>query len=90
MFSDTNPEAAEVEWETLRKMTLSQRSLLLGAMTTTDYFYQAKRAIARSNPGASQREINHIFIGFHYGESLANEVKASLEARDLELYRSGQ
>lgn len=81
MLSDTDPEAAEVQWELLRRMTPAQRSSLMATMTTTA-FGHAKRAIAQANPGATQREIDHIFISVHYGDKLANEVKAYLEARD--------
>lgn len=81
MLSDTDPEAAEVQWELLRKMTSSQRSSLMTALTATA-FGHAKRAIARANPGATQREVDLIFISNHYGETLAQEVKAYLEARD--------
>lgn len=83
MLSDTDPDAAEVQWEILRRMTSSQRSSLMAAMTTTA-FNHSKRAIARSNPGATQREINHIFISVHYGEDLARQVTAYLQARDVE------
>ncbi len=81
ILSDTDPEVAEVQRELLRKMTSSQRSSLMTALTAAA-FGHAKRAIARANPGATQREIDLIFIGAHYGEALAQEVKAYLEDRD--------
>ena len=81
MLSDTDPEAAEVQWEILSRMTSSQRSSLLGALVTTAVNH-SKRAIARANPGATQRELDLIFISTHYGDELAQEVKAYLEARD--------
>lgn len=81
MLSDTDPEAAEVQWEIMRRMTDSQRFSLMGTLTTT-VIGHAKRAIAQANPGASQREIDLIFIRTHYGQELASEVQAYLESRD--------
>ena len=81
MLSDTDPEAAEVQWEILRNMTSSQRSSLMCAMTTAA-FAHSKRAIARANPGATPREIDYIFISTHHGVALANAVQAYLEDRD--------
>ncbi len=81
MLSDTDPEAAEVQWELLRKMTTSQRSSLLGALTTAAVGH-SKRAIARANPDATQREIDLVFIRIQYGDELARNVKAYLEDRD--------
>ena len=81
MISDTDPEAAEVQWAIMRRMSESQRSNIMLTLTTTA-FGHAKRAIARANPGASQREIDLIFIRCHHGPALADAVKAYLEGRD--------
>ena len=81
MLSDTDPEAAEVQLECLRRMTPQQRFSLFCALQNATWAH-AKRGIARANPGATQRELDLIFIRVHYGDELADAVQADLEARD--------
>src|SRR4051794_12163914 len=72
-------EAEVAQWESTYKKNALPREIRGGELTTA-YFAYAKQAIAEANPGASKLEIDHIFISKHYGEALAQEVKAYLEA----------
>lgn len=80
MLSDTSPEAEKVQIELLRKATNAQRLGL--ALSMTDLAIGlAKRAIARANPGLSQRELDLIYLEVHYGRELAGRVRDYLKDR---------
>jgi len=80
MLSDTSPEAEKVQIELLRNATNSQR--LAMALSMTDLAIRlARRAIARANPGLSQRELDLKFVEIHYGNDLAERVREYLRGR---------
>jgi len=80
MLSDTSPEAEKVQIELLRKASNAQRLGL--ALSLTDLAIDlAKRAIARANPGLSQRELDLKFVEIHYGKDLAQRVREYLKDR---------
>ena len=81
MISDTSPEAAAVQIELLRKATVGERLALMLSMTRTAISL-SRRAIARANPLASQRELDLLFVEVHYGPELAARVREYLEGRD--------
>ncbi|MBC8229537.1 hypothetical protein H8E77_08325 [bacterium] len=39
----------------------------------------SRRAISRANPGLSEKEINLIFVAYHYGDELANRLRTYME-----------
>jgi hypothetical protein len=41
----------------------------------------SRRAISRANPGLSEQEVNLIFVAYHYGEHLANRLRAYMGQR---------
>ena len=41
----------------------------------------SRRAISRANPGLSEQELNLIFVAYHYGDELANRLRAHMENR---------
>lgn len=81
MHIDDDYDVTDVPLDVLRNMTMTQRFSLTVELTEA-YIARKKQAIATANPGATQRELNDIFIRTYYGEELADEVKAFLEARD--------
>jgi len=80
MFSDTSPEAEQVQIELLRRATNAERLGL--ALSMTDLAIGlARRAIARANPGLSQQELDLIYLEVHYGRELARRVRDYLKER---------
>jgi len=49
-------------------------------MTDTVRFL-SRRAIERQNPGLSKREIDLLFVKYHYGSELAERLREYLERR---------
>lgn len=43
----------------------------------------SRRAISRANPELSEQEVNLIFVAYHYGENLANRLRAYMEQKKL-------
>ena len=78
MFSDTTPEAEQVQIELLRKATVAEiiarvRSLSALAISLS------RRAIARANPEMTPEEVNLKFVELHYGKRLAEELREYLK-----------
>jgi hypothetical protein len=79
-LSDTDPEAALVQLELLRKATPARR-LALALSLSRSVMELARSGIARRMPGASDRELGLRFVALHYGEDLARELDAHLTTR---------
>jgi hypothetical protein len=77
---DTDPDAERMQLDLLRKMTAAERFQLVRSLTQTTR-QLAWRAIQRANPDATAEEIALIFVAVHYGEDLANRLRAYLAAR---------
>jgi hypothetical protein len=71
--NDTSPEAEEVQLDLIRHLTPSERALKSLRMTTR-LIRECKAAIARNNPGLTQRQIGLAFIELNYGKELAAAV----------------
>jgi len=80
MLSDTSPEARKVQIELLRKLTTAERFAKVRALTARTVRL-SKRAIARANPDFSPEQLRLRFIELHYGEELAERVRAYLRNR---------
>jgi hypothetical protein len=80
--SDTERAAGNVQLQLLRAKTPSQRSRLVCSMTHTAIFH-AKRAIERAHPGLNQQDRDLLFIKVHYGNELADEVRAYRQEHSL-------
>jgi len=78
MLSDTHPEAEKVQIELLREMTIAQR---LGRMRSLSAMVVklSRRAIARAHPELTPREVDLMWVHWHYGEELAREIREYLE-----------
>jgi hypothetical protein len=72
--SDTNLEVEKVLIDLIRQKSIPQKLSVLGSLSSL-VIQLSKRAIARKNPALKKREINLLFVKFHYGESLYNRVK---------------
>jgi hypothetical protein len=73
-LSDTSSDVEQKRLELLRNMTPQQRHAQMVRLTN-DVICASKRAIARANPGLSEKEIGHLFIELHYGKELADAVR---------------
>lgn len=78
--SDTDPEAARMQIDLLRRATPGRRLQL--ALSLTQTVIELSRAgLARQMPGATREEIGLRFVELHYGPELAAELRAHLQAR---------
>lgn len=77
---DTHPDAERVQIELLRNMPAEER-LRLGLSWSHTVRQLAWQAIERANPGASREELGLIFVAVHYGQDLADRVRAYLAER---------
>ena len=75
---DTNPETERVLISLIRKVSLSKKlSQTLSLSHTT--IQLSKRAIARANKNLDIDQIKLLFINYHYGEDLAEQVKKYID-----------
>jgi len=79
-LSDTDPEAERVQLELLRAASPSQRLQLALSMSRT-VLTLSRAALVRAFPEDSPEEIGLRFVALHYGQELADEVRADLAAR---------
>jgi hypothetical protein len=78
--SDTHPDAERVQIELLRCATVGQRAEIAISLTQTT-IELSRRAIRRAHPDASEQEVGLIFVALHYGQDLADRVRAYLDRR---------
>jgi hypothetical protein len=79
-LSDTDPEAAQVQLELLRRATPARR-LALALSLSRSVIELSRAGIAGRMPGAGERDVGLRFVSLHYGEQLARELDAYLAAR---------
>jgi hypothetical protein len=71
---DTQPETERVLISLIRKESLSEKlSQILSLSQTT--IHLSKRAIARANRNSDIDQIKLLFINYHYGKDLAENVE---------------
>lgn len=78
MHSDTDPRVEKVLVDLLRKANPRKRLARIGALSAT-VRNLSRRAIARANPSLSQRELDVLFVEYHYGPELARKFRLYLE-----------
>jgi len=79
---DTEPQAEKVQIGLIRKSSVSKRiSRVLSLSQTTRYL--SRRAIQRTNPSFSEREVNLAFVANHYGQDLAERLRSYMEHKRL-------
>jgi hypothetical protein len=79
-LSDTDPEAALVQLDLMRRASPGQR-LRLAMSLSRAVIALSRDGLARRMPGASETEIGLRFVALHYGGALAEEVRADIESR---------
>jgi hypothetical protein len=72
---DTSPDAERVQIELLRAATPSRRLALVRSLSAT-VVDLSRRAIRRAHPDLSEREVLLRWVALHYGEELAERVRA--------------
>ena len=80
-LTDTDPEAARVQLELLRRATPARR-LALALSLSRSVLELSREGIARREPGASAQEVGLQFVELHYGRGLAAELRAELATRE--------
>ena len=79
-LSDTDPEAARVQLELLRRASPAKR-LSLALSLSRSVLGLSRRGLARRLAGASEEEIGLRFVELHYGRELAQELRLDLARR---------
>lgn len=78
--SDTHPEAERVQLDLLRRASVARRLDLTRSVTATAIAL-SRRAIARANPDLNARDLDLLFVEYHYGEDLAARLRSYLSSR---------
>jgi hypothetical protein len=78
--ADTDPEAEKVQIDLLRHAAPGRRAQMALSLSG-EVIGLARRAIQRSRPEASQRELQLRFVELQYGRQLASELGLFLAAR---------
>ncbi|MBM3236734.1 hypothetical protein FJZ31_10615 [Candidatus Poribacteria bacterium] len=79
---DTYLSAEEIQISLIRKSTIAERISRVRSLSQTT-IQLSRRAISRANPQLSEQEVNLIFVAYHYGEELANRLRAYMEQKTL-------
>ena len=79
--ADTAPDAERVQVALFRAASVARRLHLAFGLSAT-VIGAARRALARSRPHASIRELDLWFVELHYGGGLAEGLRAELDRRD--------
>ncbi len=74
---DTSPEAEKVQIELIRKSSVARRISIVRSLSQT-VIYLSRRAIKRTKPFLSERELDIAFVANHYGEELAERLRLYL------------
>jgi hypothetical protein len=80
---DTSPEAEEFLLSALRRETVAERISRMRSLTATAASL-SRRAIKRANPGLNRRELDLVFVEYHYGKPLAARLRNYLESGSRE------
>jgi len=79
-LSDTDPEIEKIQISLIRKSSISERISRLRSLSQT-VIWLSRRAIKRTNPGLSEKELQCKFVEYHYGNELADGLKKYLTNR---------
>ena len=75
---DTAPQAEKALIELIRKSSVSRRVSKVRSLSQTT-MYLSRRAIQRTNPSLSEREVDLAFVANHYGANLADRLRLYIE-----------
>ncbi len=76
-LSDTSPAAEKALIALIRSKSVAERLSQVFSMSSLA-LRLSKRAIARRNPGLTKKEIDLLFVKYHYGEDMYKKVKQYL------------
>ena len=77
---DTSPEMERVQIELIRKAPITKRFAIMQAWS--QFLIEAnKQRIHKDHPDASEEEVALIFVARHYGQALADGLRADLARR---------
>jgi hypothetical protein len=79
--ADTTADAERVQVALLQATSVPRRLHLALSLTAT-VIGAARRALGRTHPDLSARELDLLFVSVHYGSDLADAVRTDLERRD--------
>jgi len=79
---DTSSHAEKIQIELIRESSVSMRISKVRSLSQTT-MYLSRRAIQRTNPFLSEREVDLAFVANHYGENLAECLRLYLEHEQL-------
>ena len=77
-LNDTASDAEQVQLRLLHEKSPSER-LALALRLTSEVILASKRAISRTCPELTEREVDYRFVELHYGRELAEGMKRSEE-----------
>ena len=72
---ESHPATERVQAEALRRMSGGRRLQVMASLTSV-MRRLSRRAIRRANPGASEKELELLFIELIYGRELADRIRA--------------
>ena len=78
---DTAPKAEKVLIDLYRQASPAKKFALVRSMSET-MMQLSRRAIVRANEGLSEREIDILFVEYHYGKELALKLKEYLQKNE--------
>ena len=79
--SDTSIDVERAQLQLLRDMSPADR-VALALRLSSDVICASKRAIARTHPELTTRQVEHLFVELHYGKELADALRQHDKARD--------
>jgi len=79
---DTSPQSEKVQIELIRESSVSRRISRVRSLSQTT-MYLSRRAIQRTNPFLSEREVDLAFVANHYGEKLAERLRLYMGCEQL-------
>jgi hypothetical protein len=78
--SDTHPDAERVQLDLLRRASVARRLDLTRSISATAIAL-SRGAIARANPDLNTRELDLLFVEYHYGADLAERLRSYWSSR---------
>lgn len=79
--SDTNIKAEKVLISIIQKSTTAQKFSQICSFSQTT-MQLSKRAISRANHDLSELQINLLFVKYHYGKELANNLEKYIKTKN--------
>lgn len=73
---DTHPSALQQQVELMRDADPAQRFAAVRSLSAT-VASLSRRALRRSTPDASEKEIDLAFVALHYGDAIAARMRAA-------------